>query len=95
MLKNAIWLFAFTVIVLLAFIPSYAKMQDLKQKNNEYAKRIEALQQRNVQLEREKYLLESDPVYLEKVARQKMGLIRDGEKVYRVAPAPAKKPAAK
>ena len=69
------------------FLPSYVKMQDLKAKNNEYAKAIESLKRRNAQLEQERYLLESDPVYLEKVARARMGLIRDGEKVYRMVPA--------
>lgn len=86
MLKNAIWLFAFAVVMLIAFLPSYSKMQDLRIKNYEYAKRIDELQQKNAQLELEKRMLETDPEYLEKVARQKMGLIRPGEKVYRVVP---------
>jgi len=86
MLKNALWLFGFTVVLLLAFLPSYVKMQELKEKNREYAQRIEILTRRNIQLEREQHLLESDPAYLEKVAREKMGLIRTGEKVYRMVP---------
>lgn len=93
MLKNALWLFGVAVIMLIAFLPSYTKMQDLKLKNYEYAKRIVDLQKRNEQLEQEKHLLETDPVYLEKVARKKMGLIREGEKVYRIVPPPAKKKA--
>lgn len=86
MLKSAIGLFVITVVLLALFLPSYTKMQDLKSKNSEYAKRIEVLEKRNVRLEREKHLLETDPVYLEKVARKKMGLIREGEKVYRMVP---------
>ena len=86
MLKNAIWLFAFTVILLLAFLPSLNQMQELKAKNVELATRIEALKKRNIRLEEEKHLLETDPVYFEKVARKKMGLIRNGEKVYRIVP---------
>jgi cell division protein FtsB len=95
MLKNALWLFAFAVALLLVFLPSYAKMQDLKDKNDEYARRIEVLQKRNARLEQEQHLLETDPVYLEKVARQRMGLIRDGETVYKIVPATKAKPAAK
>lgn len=87
MLKNAIWLFAFAVILLAVFLPSYAKMQDLRLKNLELAQRISALQKRNVQLEQEMHLLETDPVYLEKVGREKMGLIRQGETVYHIIPA--------
>lgn len=91
MLKNAIWLFGFTVVLLLAFLPSYAKMQDLKQKNNDYVQQIADLQRRNKQLLQEKRLLETDPAYLEKVAREKMGLIRPGEKVYRIVAPETKK----
>ena len=91
-LKNAIWLFVLAVMMLIAFLPSYTKMQDLRIKNFEYAKRIDELQKRNAQLEQEKRLLETDPEYLEKVARTKMGLIRNGEKVYRMVPEEKKAP---
>ncbi len=93
MLKNAIWLFVFTVVILAVFLPSYGKMQDLKQKNRAYVQQITDLHKRNAQLEQEKHLLETDPAYLEKVGREKMGLIRQGETIYTVAPAakPVKK----
>jgi len=86
MLKNAIWLFIITTFVFIYFLPSYTKMQDLKQKNLEYQKEIQALQAKNAQLTREKERLENDPEYLEKVAREKMGLIREGEVVYKIVP---------
>lgn len=86
MIKNAIGLFVLTIIVLIIFLPSYTKMQDLKQKNLDYKKQIEQLQQEALELREEKRLLESDPVYLEKVAREKMGLIREGEVVYKITP---------
>ena len=90
MLKNAIGLFVVTVAILAIFLPSYAKMQDLKKKNSDYAQQIEYLRARNQQLEREKHLLETDSAYFEKVGREKMGLIRQGETVYRVLPARTK-----
>ena len=86
MLKNAIGLFIITLFVLIAFLPSYSKMQDLKQKNRDYAGQIEELKRKNVELREEKRLLEEDPFYLEKVAREKMGLIRKGEVVYKLVP---------
>ncbi len=86
MFKNAIWLFFLTVALLAVFLPSYARMQDLKQKNREYIQRIDLLQKRNAQLEQERHLLETDPVYLEKVGRQQMGLVREGETVYKILP---------
>ncbi len=85
-MKNAIWLFMLAAGILAVFIPSYSKMQDLKAKNAEYARRIAALQKRNMELEKERHLLDTDPMYLEKVARRKMGLIRSGEKVYHLVP---------
>ena len=86
MLKNAIGLFILTIVVLILFLPSYTKMQDLKQKNIDYRRQIEQLQQKSVELKEEKRRLENDPVYLEKVAREKMGLIREGEVVYKITP---------
>ena len=61
-------------------------MQDLKLKNFEYKRQIELLEVKNDQLKKEKFLLENDPVYLEKVAREKMGLVRQGEVVYKLTP---------
>ncbi len=86
MLKNAIWLFAFATIVLIVFLPSYTKMQDLQQKNFEYQRKIKELEDKNARLKIEKRLLEEDPEYFEKVAREKMGLIKEGEVVYKLMP---------
>ena len=87
MLKNAIWLFAVTIIILLVFLPSYSQLQDLKQKNLDFSQKIQHLTHENAQLKEEKRRLEEDPVYLEKVAREKMGLVREGEVIYRITPA--------
>ena len=86
MIKNAVGLFLLAIIVLIIFLPSYTKMQDLKQKNLDYKRQIEQLRQKSSELREEKRLLENDPVYLEKVAREKMGLIREGEVVYKITP---------
>ena len=84
MLKNALWLFAAATIILLFFLPSFTMMQDHRQKNLEYEKKIAELQRRNNELEEEKQRLIEDPVYLERVARERMGLVRDGEKIYKM-----------
>lgn len=86
MLKNALWLFAFATLILILFLPSFTLVQDQRQKNKEYARRIEELEAKNSELRREKQLLENDPVYLEKVGREKMGLVREGEMIFRLAP---------
>lgn len=87
MIKNALWLFALTLFALFIFLPSYTRLQDLRQKNVDYSKQIEALKHRKIKLLEEKRLLEQDPTYLEKVGREKMGLIRKGEVVYKLTPA--------
>ncbi len=84
MLKNALWLFAAATIILLFFLPSFSIMQDHRQKNLEYEKKIAELQKRNEELKAEKQRLIEDPVYLERVARERMGLVREGEKVYKM-----------
>lgn len=66
-------------------------MQDLKQKNQEYSVRIKQLEKKNAQLLAERERLKNDPEYLEKVARERMGLIREGEKVYKAVPEAKKK----
>ena len=84
MLKNAVTLFLFTIVIFLLFLPSYTKLQDLKQKNEDYDHQITLLKDRFVKLKEEERLLKEDPIYLEKVAREKMGLIREGEVVYKI-----------
>lgn len=86
MLKNAIWLFVVTVIILVVFLPSYTQMQDLKQKNDEYTRQIRLLKQENNRVSLEINRLENDPIYLEKIARERMGLVREGEVVYKITP---------
>lgn len=86
MIKNAVSLFIIAVVIGLLFLPSYTKMQELKQKNQEFAERIKYLTARNKSLELERQRLLTNPDYLEKFAREKMGLIRQGETVYKIVP---------
>ncbi len=66
-------------------------MQEQREKNLKYERRIAELKGRNRELEKEKRLLLEDPVYLERVAREEMGLVREGEMVYRLMPVNAQK----
>ena len=91
MIKNALSLFIITVIIVVVFLPSYSKMQELKQKNQEFLQKIQYLEAKNKKLEEEGRFLKNNPEYLEKVAREKMGLIRQGETVYKIVPEEQKK----
>lgn len=61
------------------FLPGYAKFMELRARNIYLEKGIEKLEQQNVRLYREKERLEKDIEYIEKVARESMGVTRDGE----------------
>ena len=71
-------------VVLLIFLPGYSKLQELKAKNSSLLTRIEGLNKENIKLSREIERLESDPFYIEKKARDKMGIARKGEIKYKV-----------
>jgi len=86
MLKNAIWLFVISVFVLFVFLPSYSELQDIRKRNADYVLQIEDLKRERIKMLEEKRRLTDDPIYLEKIAREKMGLIREGEVVYRITP---------
>ena len=66
-------------------------MQDLKLKNALYERQIIELEKMRTDLLEEKRLLEDDPEYLEKIAREKMGLVKENEVVYKITTAEAPK----
>ena len=51
-----------------------ASVEQLKRENEEYTEKMQKLRE----------LPAGDPLYIEKIARQNIGLVRDGETVYRV-----------
>jgi len=79
MLKKAFWLFGITIFLLVLFLPGYTKLQELRDKNRDLAMKIKQLQVENAFLDQEVKRIENDPVYQEKIARDKMGVVRRGE----------------
>lgn len=75
-----------TALILLAviFIPGYFKVSSLKSKNQSLIQEIKRLKQTNQELERELNLLEEDKEYIEKIAREKLGLTKEGEIIYKI-----------
>ena len=84
MIKNGIFLFIFAFFVLAVFMPSYSNLQDLKSRNAALHDEIKFLEEQNKELVKEKKLLMEDPVYLESVGREKMGIVREGETVLKM-----------
>ncbi len=86
MLKSAVGLFIVAVLVVIIYLPSYTKMQDLRSRNAHYKQQIEYLKKEQMDLLEEGRRLKDDPEYVERVARERMGLIRKGETVYKMVP---------
>ena len=84
--RRFLLIFAAVVILLLIYLPGFVKLQELKQKNIELEKEIAKTKKENTSLTKEKKKLENDISSLEAVAREKMGVVRKGEIVYKIVP---------
>jgi len=67
------------------YFPNYSKIRDLAEKRKKLRSRIEETQERMIQLEEENRRLEEDPVYCERVLREKTGMVREGEIVHELS----------
>ena len=85
-LKRAFWLFGLAVFLLIIFLPSYTKLVELKDKNQDLAIKIKHLYIENALLQEELKRVKNDPVYQEKIAREKMGVVRKGEIPIKIIP---------
>jgi len=79
MLRKGFWLFGISVFLLIVFLPGYTKLQELRDKNRGLETKIKALSVENTLLEQELKKVETDPLYQERIAREKMGVVRKGE----------------
>lgn len=66
----------------------FVRIYKLKHKKQNLRLQYKQLQAEVLQLARDKELLQKDFFYIEKIAREKYGLSRPDEKVYRFLPAP-------
>ena len=78
-LRKAFWLFGLSVFLLFIFLPGYTKLQELRDRNKELEVKIKHLSIDNALLQQELSRIESDPFYQEKIAREKLGVVRKGE----------------
>ena len=70
--------------LLIIFLPGFSRLQELRAKNKSLNDEIIRLHKENQDLEKQIELLETDPFYIEKKARDKMGIGREGEIRYKV-----------
>lgn len=84
--KRAFWLFGLAVLLLVLFLPGYTKLQELRDKNQDLEAKIERLNLDNSSLREDLRRLSEDPVYKEKIVREKMGVVRKGEIPIKIIP---------
>lgn len=78
-LTRAFWLCGIGFFLLIVFLPGLTKLQELRDKNKEFDTKIKQLTIDNVLLEEEIRRIENDSVYQEKIARERLGVVRKGE----------------
>lgn len=86
LLKRAFWFLGIVVFLLIIFLPGYTKLQELRDNNYELEAKIKRLAIENVLLQQEMERIKSDPVYQEKIVREKLGVVRKGEIPVRIIP---------
>jgi cell division protein DivIC len=74
----------FAALFALLLMPRVLQVRELDQRSADLGQDILRLRKENEKLETELRLLRDDPVYLEKVARQKFNKAKEGEIVYKV-----------
>ena len=67
------------VIIAIIFLPGYIKFMQLKVRNMHLESEISRLERENIKLSKEKKRLEEDINYVEKVARESLGVTKKGE----------------
>jgi cell division protein FtsB len=85
-LRKAFWLFGIGIFLLILFLPGYTKLQELRDRNKDLEVKIKRLSVENALLEQELQRVENDPLYQEKIAREKMGVVRKGEVPVKLVP---------
>jgi len=85
-LKKASGYFIVVAVLLILFIPGFTKMQGLRDKNIDLEDKIRRLNIENALLQHELRRIENDSVYQERIAREKMGVVRKGEIPIKIVP---------
>ena len=85
-LRRAFWILGVAVFLLIVFLPGYTKLQELKDKNRDLEAKIKKYRIENSLLQEELRLTKDDPLYQERIAREKMGVVRKGEVPIRIMP---------
>ena len=73
-------------LVIYAFTPCIIEQRKLNKQIENLESEIERVRESNKKLAKEISALKNDPLYIEKLARKELGLIRSGEVIYKLKP---------
>jgi len=76
------WMIVVGVLLLFLF-PSFIHIQQLRERRRELQAEIGRLKAQNAEMALQMKLLQEDPLYIERVARKKLGVAREGEVIFR------------
>jgi len=85
-IRKAFWLFGIAFLLLIMLLPGYTKLQELRDRYRDSEVKIRELSIENKILQQELKRIENDPIYQEKIAREKLGIVRKGEVPVRIVP---------
>jgi cell division protein FtsB len=85
--KSGVKIVIFVAILLAAFLPPFIKYQQISYKNRALDYQLKSLKEEIKKLEEEKRRLETDIIYVEKRARDRIGVAKKGEIILRSYPA--------
>ncbi|MBD3379716.1 MAG: hypothetical protein GF408_04555 [Candidatus Omnitrophica bacterium] len=82
--KRLIILSSAVLLALVAvFLPGFSELQEKKEENRQLKQRIDLLEAHNEELKTELFRMKNEPGYLERKAREKLGVIKKDEIIYR------------
>ena len=84
--RRVLFLVAILLGLIIIYLPGYTKLQELKDKTKNLEDRINEVNAENALLEDQMLRMQNDPVYQEEVLRQKLGVVRKGEVIYKLEP---------
>lgn len=71
------------IIATFAFTREISYLNYLKQENSKIEKRIDKLQSQNSEYQQDIDSIKNDKRYIENVLREELGMIKEGEKIFR------------
>ena len=81
---TAVLFILFFVLFIIFIIPKLVQIESLQRRSDNLEQELARLKAQDTSLEAELRLLRDDPVYVEKVAREKFNKAKEGEIVYKV-----------